>query len=138
VPQPLAVSDDRIPKAVAMPAAKSRDPGLWTEDAWRDHLRRSPGKFEVNDSRWRWVPAPAFVAMVLPVLVVFGATRAMLWVAIVAGALISGYLMRREVGTDASPLTAGSAFVAGVVFFGAFAEVFLLGGCCWPGRLQQL
>jgi hypothetical protein len=112
---------------------------MWTEEAWQDHMRRRPGIYSLDGgSRWDLLQLPVLLAVCLPVLIVIGANATMMWIAIAVGALISGLVTRRAVGTDASPALSAGAFLCGIVHFALLAEVVLLGGCCWPTRLNQL
>jgi hypothetical protein len=138
VPREIAVSDREPIVAIATPAAESGELGLWTEDEWQKHLRQNPGRYSLTDSRWVLPAAPIFIAMALPVLVLFGVTPAGMWIAIIASALLSGWLMRRKVGSEAPRSQVVIAFLSGMIYYAVMAEVFLLGGCCWPTRMQEL
>jgi hypothetical protein len=136
VPNALAIAKDRRPIPVALPAPTSANLGLWTEDAWEEHARRHPGIYGASDSGSALPQLPMLVAVLLPFMVVLGANAMMMWIAIVFGALISGYTMRRDmVAETGHPILAGAMFIMGMVYYAILAEVFLLGGCCWPGRM---
>lgn len=135
VPRSIEIVSDRTPIPVALPAPRERDLGLWTEDAWREHVRQTPDIDELDNSRWTLAQLPIVLAIVLPVLVVYGAGPQTMWCAMVVGALISGYVIRRtSVAANGNPLLAAGAFVFGLCYYAVFAEIFLFGGCCWPGR----
>jgi hypothetical protein len=136
VPKPLAVDDSHIPIPVAEPAQSSSGKlNLWTEDDWQNHVRRSPGWFALEGRRAVLPQLPVLLALMLPGLVIVRANSTIMWLAIVAGALISGYVTRRDlVASDGHMIIAAGAFLIGMVYYGILAEVFLLGGCCWPTR----
>ena len=135
VPRPVVIVDKRAPISVAFPAPHSTDLGLWSEEAWNAHVRRNPDIYSLDDSRWSLAQLPVVLAIGLPVLVVLGASPANLWTVIIISALISGYVVRRSsVALNANPVFAAMAFVFGLIYYAVLAEVFLLGGCCWPGH----
>lgn len=134
--------------AVAQPVAsaeKSESPqveGLWTEDAWNEHMRQNPGIYSVDGPAWTRSELPAvplLLALPLPGLVLAGANSTMMWCAIIVGLLISGWSSRRKLAPSGANATqAFGAYVSGVVYYTILAFSFLLGGCCWPGRLSHL
>jgi len=136
VPQPIAAYEMRPGIPVARPAAKSSDLGLWTEDAWREHVRRNPGIYSLGEKGDSVMPQlPAALAIVLPFLVALGANATTMWIAIIVGALISSLWMRHCVGSEASMMKSAAAYLIGAASFAICAEIVLFGGCCWPGHM---
>ena len=134
--------------AVAQPVASTASPespqveGLWTEEAWNEHMRQNPGIYSVEGSGWtqsRLPSIPVLCALPLPALALGGATVPVMWFAIIAGAVISAWSTRQAIAPpDANAAQAAGGYAAGIVYYAVLAFTFLLGGCCWPGRLSHL
>jgi DNA-directed RNA polymerase subunit RPC12/RpoP len=136
VPQVIHIVSERTPIPVALPTPRERDLGLWSEEVWRKHVRQTPDIYELDDrSRWTMPQLPVVLAIVLPFLVVRGATPPLLWTVMVISALITGYITRRQFPNPGQhPILAAGFFFVGILYYAILAEVFLLGGCCWPGH----
>ena len=134
--------------AVAQPVASANSvkspevQGLWTEEAWNEHMRQNPGMYSVEGSGWaqsRLPGLPILCALPLPALVMAGANVPMMWLAIFVGAIIAARSTRRAMASrDATSAQAAGAYFAGIIYYIIFAFTFLLGGCCWPTRISQM
>jgi hypothetical protein len=134
--------------AVAQPVATATrsEPlqveGLWTEEAWNEHMRQNPGIYSVEGAAWgrSALPSlPVLCALPLPALALAGANVPVMWFAIIAGALISAWSTRKTIAsTDATAAQAAAGYIAGILYHMVLAFTFLLGGCCWPTRLSQM
>jgi DNA-directed RNA polymerase subunit RPC12/RpoP len=139
VPKNLHLTELGGPMTVALPASSGEnDGGIWTEEAWEEHVRRAPGLYSIDDSRqfsvqFKLPQWPVLFAICLPLLVVVGAGPGLMWTAVAVGALLSGYFMSRDLAPhEGDYLKRALMFTVGLIYFGICAEVFLLGGCCWP------
>jgi hypothetical protein len=134
--------------AVAQPvetAKSSESPqveGLWTEEAWNEHMRQNPGIYSVEGTAWgrSALPnLPVLCALPLPALVMGGANVPTMWFAIIAGGVISAWLTRKAIAPpDATAAQAAVGYIAGILYHMVLVFTFLLGGCCWPTRLSQM
>jgi hypothetical protein len=131
VPKAIEVVSERTPIPVALPTPRERDLGMWTDEAWREHVRKTPDVYELDNSPWTRPQVPALLAAVVPVLLVFGARPSTLWGAAAVGALITGWLAQRQFNVAHSTFWAVGLFVGGVFYYAMLASVMFVGGCCW-------
>jgi hypothetical protein len=123
-------------------AAGPEPVGLWTEEAWDEHMRKNPGIYSLDGPaalRTTLPALPVLCALPLPALALAGASVPTMWFAMFVGAIISARLTRQAImPPEATAVQATCGYAAGILYYAVLAFSFLLGGCCWPTRISNI